>query len=80
VAIERNWQKRINSDPGILGGKPVITGTRVPVEVIVGALAGGMGVPEVARDYLIAEDDVRAALAYVTALVAKEKMRAAPSR
>lgn len=39
------WQDRIISiDPKVMGGKPVIRGTRVPVQVIVGSLAGGMSV------------------------------------
>ncbi len=32
---------RIVADPAVHFGKPVIEGTRVPVEVIVGKLAGG---------------------------------------
>jgi uncharacterized protein (DUF433 family) len=40
----------IVSDPGILGGKPVIKGTRVPVSLVLGKLAGGMSIDEVAYD------------------------------
>jgi uncharacterized protein (DUF433 family) len=36
------WEKLIEINPRVKGGKPVIKGTRVPVEVIVGALAGGV--------------------------------------
>lgn len=36
-----NWQQHITSDKGILGGKPVITGTRLAVEHIQGRLADG---------------------------------------
>ncbi|MGC9445435.1 MAG: DUF433 domain-containing protein [Candidatus Methanospirareceae archaeon] len=39
-------------DPEIRHGKPVIRGTRVPVELILGSLAGGMRVDEVAREYV----------------------------
>ncbi|MDA8336149.1 MAG: DUF433 domain-containing protein [Peptococcaceae bacterium] len=31
----------ITIDPGIRGGKPVLSGTRVPVDLILGKLAGG---------------------------------------
>ncbi len=48
-----------------MGGKPVIKGTRVPVEVIVGGLAGDMTVEDVCREYRIRPEDVRAALARV---------------
>jgi uncharacterized protein (DUF433 family) len=52
------------SDPAILGGKPVIKGTRVPVALILGKLAGGMSIEEVTYEYYIKLADVRAALGY----------------
>ena len=36
-----DWQDHIEKVPGILSGKPVIKGTRIPVELIVGRLNGG---------------------------------------
>lgn len=36
-----NWQQHITSDKAILGGKPVIKGTRLAVEHIQGRLADG---------------------------------------
>lgn len=42
--MKTDWKKRIEINPDIMGGKPVIKGTRVPVEVIVGGMAGGMTV------------------------------------
>ena len=42
---------RITVDPGVAFGKPVIQGTRVPVAVVVGKLAGGMSFGEVAEEY-----------------------------
>ena len=53
-------------DSKIMGGKPVIKGTRVPVQVITGSLAGGSSITEVCTGYSITEEDVRAALAYAT--------------
>lgn len=58
------WKKRIEIKPDVMGGKPVIKGTRVPIEVIVGGLAGGMSIEEVCKEYRIKVEDVRAALAY----------------
>jgi len=75
-----DWQNRINIDPGILGGKPVIKGTRVPLEIIVGALAGGMSIEEVCEAYRISEEDVRAALSYAAETLADEVVHAIPSR
>ena len=61
-----DWQKRIAIDPEVMGGKPVIKGTRVPVQVIVGSLAGGDSLPDVCKSYRVTEEDVRAALAHAT--------------
>ncbi|MBV6403362.1 MAG: DUF433 domain-containing protein [Flavobacteriales bacterium] len=36
-----DWQQYITSDQGVLGGKPVIKGTRLAVELIQGRLADG---------------------------------------
>ena len=65
-------------DPKIMGGKPVIKGTRVPVQVIVGALAGGMSNEEVCKEYRITVDDIHAALVYAAEALAEEKMHALP--
>jgi len=80
MATKPDWHKRINIDPGILGGKPVIRGTRVPLQVIVGALAAGHTIQEVCVDYGIEEADVRAALAYATEVLADETVYALPRR
>jgi uncharacterized protein (DUF433 family) len=67
-------ETRIVIDPEIRHGKPVIRGTRVPVELILGSLAGGMGVDEVAREYGVEKEDVQAAIEYAARLVAKEEI------
>lgn len=64
---------RIEIDPAKCHGRPVIRGTRVPVAVITGSLAGGMSMDEVAREYDVSLDDIRAAIAYVTELVQGEQ-------
>ncbi len=59
------WQGRVRVDPAIHHGDPCITGTRVPVTIIVGSLAEGLTIADVLREYpQLTEDDVRAALAY----------------
>jgi uncharacterized protein (DUF433 family) len=80
VMCEPEWQNRIKIDASVQGGKPVINGTRVPVEVIVGALAGGLTIEDVCREYAITDEDVRAALAYATETLSQEIVRAIPSR
>jgi uncharacterized protein (DUF433 family) len=57
-------QDRVVIDPSINHGKPVIRGTRVPVTVVVGSLAGGMTFEEVQREYDVSAEDIRAALRF----------------
>lgn len=64
---------RISLDPAVCHGRPVIRGTRVPVAVLTGSLAGGMSAAEVAEEYGVTVDDVQAALRYVTELVESER-------
>jgi len=59
-----NWRDQIEINPNIKGGKPVVKGTRVPVEVVVGALAGGASLEEVTEAYAITIEQVQACLAF----------------
>ncbi len=65
-------EERIVVDPKIAHGKPVVRGTRVPVAVILGALAGGMEIEETALEYGIGQEDVRAAIGYAARIVSQE--------
>ena len=56
---------RIEFDPAVMLGKPVIRGTRVTVEILVEKVGGGRGIEEVLSDYPFLEpEDVEAALEY----------------
>lgn len=66
---------RIVVDPEVRLGKPVVAGTRVPVELVVAKLAGGMTIQEVADEYAISEEDIRAALSYAARILAAEEVR-----
>jgi uncharacterized protein (DUF433 family) len=64
---EQLWQ-RISLNPDIMVGKPVIRGTRIPVELIVRMLAQGIPENEILQEYpRLQADDIRAALAYALA-------------
>jgi uncharacterized protein (DUF433 family) len=63
---------RIVLDPAICHGKLVIRGTRVPVTIVVGSLAGGMTFDEIQREYNLSAEDIRAALKFVGDLVEQE--------
>jgi uncharacterized protein (DUF433 family) len=60
-------------DPKICHGKPVIRGTRMPVSLIVGSLAGGMGFEEVEREYTLTRAQIGAALRFAGELVDQEE-------
>ena len=66
--------ERIVIDKHIRHGKPVIRGTRVPVDLVLGSLAGGMSYEEICDDYAITKEDVRAAIEYAAGLVADEEV------
>lgn len=69
---------RIVIDPRICHGKPVIQGTRMPVSLVVGSVAGGMSVDDVAREYDLSVDDVRAALRYAGQLADEQQHHPLP--
>lgn len=69
---------RIEIEPAIQHGKPVIRGTRVPVVRILGGLAGGMSIQEISHEYDVTEDDVRAALAYASEVIDQEEHHPLP--
>ena len=73
-----DWKERINIDLKIMGGKPVIKGTRVPLYVIVGALAGGDSLEEVCQGYRLTDEDVRAVQAYAAEALADEEVYVIP--
>ena len=68
-----NWRERIEQRPNVLGGEPVVRGTRVPVRALLGGLAGGMTIDQVSASYRVAVEDVRAALHYAVEAVGEER-------
>jgi uncharacterized protein (DUF433 family) len=61
-------------DPSIRSGHPVIRGTRVPVDVVVGRVAAGMAIPAIADEYGITEQDVYNALGYAAQRLTEEQV------
>ncbi len=56
---------RIEVNPRVMLGKPVVRGTRITVEILLEKLAAGIGIDEILADYPVLErDDVLAALVY----------------
>ncbi len=69
---------RIAVDDKVRFGRPVIRGTRVPVDLLIGKLASGMAAEEVAKEYGVEREDVLAALAYAARALCQEQVRVIP--
>lgn len=68
-----NWRDHIHSDPGILGGKPVVRGTRISVELVLEYLAEGGSTAEILDGYpSLTEAGIRASIAFSHDLLVKE--------
>lgn len=61
-------------DPKIKFGKPVIKGTRMPVELVLAELANGMTREELKEEYHLADNQIFAVLRYAQATVANEEV------
>lgn len=74
---EQELLKRITANPEIFGGKPIIRGMRISVELVLSLLAQGVTVDEIVEDYPdIEPDDIRACLAYAHAVIAHDTLDA----
>ena len=66
---------RITLDPEVSTGKPIIRGTRITVEFVIGLLAGGWSEAEIITNYPgLAHQDILACLAYAHDLLEAEKV------
>lgn len=67
--------RRIAIDPKVMVGKPVIRGTRIPVELIIKMMAQGISEKEILQEYPhLALDDIKAALAYASKVLSDEEV------
>ena len=69
------WRERITMDPKVLVGKPIVKGTRLSVDFIIGLLAQGWSEAEVLRNYPgITSEDIKACLAYAEEMMKNERV------
>ncbi len=66
---------RVVVDPAVRFGKPIIKGTRVPVELVLAKLSGGMTAEHVAEENELTLADIQAALAYAAQVIGGEEIR-----
>jgi uncharacterized protein (DUF433 family) len=72
------WRDRITSDPAVLVGKPVVKGTRISVELILGCLANDWTYEQILASYPhITREDILAALAFAAEMMRDEQYIAA---
>lgn len=69
-----NWHEYIAADPAVLVGKPVIRGTRLAVEFILGLIAQGWKEEKVTRNYRVTAEQIRACAAYAQERLNEEKV------
>ena len=73
-------EQRVTTNPNVMAGKPVIRGTRIPVELIVRMLAQGISEEEILSQYPRLEpEDIRAALTYAANVLAGEDVFPIPA-
>ncbi len=66
-------EDRIVRDPAICGGQPVLRGTRVLLRVVLGYLAHGESVESFLAELpTLADDDIRAVIAFAAAAAAED--------
>ena len=69
--------KRVTFNPEIFGGKHILRGMRISVELVLSLLAQGEAPEEIIADYPELEpDDIRASLAYAHAVIAHDSLDA----
>ncbi len=73
--LNEQIRQRIEVNPEVMTGKPVIRGTRIPVELVVRLLAQGIPEAEILHEYpRLQPEDIRAALTYAAYVVAGEEV------
>jgi uncharacterized protein (DUF433 family) len=74
---ETKLLERITADPAIFGGKPIVRGMRISVELVLSLLAQGETVEAILADYPdLDADDIRACIAYAHAVIAHDSLDA----
>ncbi len=66
-------------DDDVRHGKPIVKGTRITVDEVLGMLESGMSTQEIHEEYGLTEDEIRAVISYVAGLVRGEEIREVPA-
>ena len=75
-----DWRRFVHSDPDVLVGKPVVKGTRLSVEFILGLFAEGWTEKQVIENYpTLTEESLRAVFAFATDCMREEALYPIPA-
>jgi len=70
-----DWRDRIEVNPKVLVGKPIVRGTRISVELVLEMIAAGVSEAEILDNYPgLSAEDIRACVAYAAEIVASERV------
>ncbi len=76
-----DWRLYIHSDPGVLVGKPVVKGTRLSVEFLLGLLASSWSEQQILENYpTLTPDALRAVFAFAVESVQHEALYTLPTQ
>jgi uncharacterized protein (DUF433 family) len=72
--MDTDQLERIEIDPEVMLGKPVIRGSRITVEIILEKIAAGFSVEDIQSDYpRLTRDDVLAAVAFARQAISTDE-------
>ena len=75
LELVAHWQDYLSSDPLVCGGDVCVSGTRIPVTVILDSLAEGSTKDEILQSYpSLRPEHIDAALAYAAELAREERL------
>ena len=75
MKTEEELLERIVVNPKIMGGKPVVQGTRITVEQVLKLLAQGLSPKEILKDYPhLSKDDIASVLLYAAKVAGEEEI------
>jgi uncharacterized protein (DUF433 family) len=74
MAEAREISPGVTVDPEGVHGTPFLTGTRVPVTVVLGHLAAGDSVETVMQEYALTAEQIRAAFGYASEIISAKQV------
>jgi uncharacterized protein (DUF433 family) len=74
-----NWRDYIETDPAVMGGKPVIRGTRITVEIILDWFVAGWTEAEIFENYpRLTAESLKAVFAFAREVVSEQLYEVVP--